>query len=407
MAELLYLDTARLGRMSPAAQQAHRDFAALAGEEGGSLYFEQFLAGGAADRPIAFQSRYPGLASWHGVAGLKRALRAHAGSPADFPVLLANRSAQLIKLAARLLFLTCRNVLTVDAGWPPYHDALAAERDRVGRRTTTVPVRREVFDGRETAGELIDRIVRSYRQNHCDGLFLPAVSHDGIRLPVEPIVRRIESEGELRFVVVDGAQAFCHVPTNLGRGYCDLFLAGCHKWLGSYLPMGVGFYGRLRSRQVVDAEASRMLATGELDDPLLRFTTQLEEGRLDGTTETVSLAALFTTHATASGFTLEGDGILEVLRSRITNVREVASAAPSSGWHPVGLNESLGSGILLLRQGRREVTATDPAAVRARFHEAGVALTAYADGTVRLAMPAEPLDAEALDRLEQAFRLAA
>ena len=32
MSELLYLDTARLGRMSPGAQQAHRDFVTLAGD---------------------------------------------------------------------------------------------------------------------------------------------------------------------------------------------------------------------------------------------------------------------------------------------------------------------------------------------------------------------------------------
>ena len=46
MASTLYLDTARLGRMCPEAQAADHDFARLAGEEGCSLYFEQFLRWG-------------------------------------------------------------------------------------------------------------------------------------------------------------------------------------------------------------------------------------------------------------------------------------------------------------------------------------------------------------------------
>ena len=39
----LYLDTARLGRMTLRAQQAYLDFVRLAGDEGGSLLFERFL----------------------------------------------------------------------------------------------------------------------------------------------------------------------------------------------------------------------------------------------------------------------------------------------------------------------------------------------------------------------------
>ena len=42
----LYLDTARLGRMSRRAQRAQIDFVRLAGEEGCSLYWDRFLRGG-------------------------------------------------------------------------------------------------------------------------------------------------------------------------------------------------------------------------------------------------------------------------------------------------------------------------------------------------------------------------
>ena len=45
----LYLDTARLGRMSPRAQRAQIDFVRLAGEEGCTLYWERFLRDGFGD----------------------------------------------------------------------------------------------------------------------------------------------------------------------------------------------------------------------------------------------------------------------------------------------------------------------------------------------------------------------
>ena len=43
-----------------------------------------------------------------------------------------------------------------------------------------------------------------------------------------------------KFVVVDGAQALGHVTEQLGLPYCDMFIAGCHKWLQGHLPMGIG-----------------------------------------------------------------------------------------------------------------------------------------------------------------------
>src|SRR5690349_14492821 len=100
--------------MSPGAAAAHRDFVALAGDEGGGLYFDRFLAGGLAACPAPFAARYPGLATWRGVGDLKADLRSLTACPAGLPVLLASRSAALIKFAARLLFHPCRNVLTTD-----------------------------------------------------------------------------------------------------------------------------------------------------------------------------------------------------------------------------------------------------------------------------------------------------
>src|SRR5690242_4419726 len=110
--------------MGPGARRAHLDFARLAGTEGASPFFERFVRYGAADWPVAAKNRYPGLAGWRGLRGLKDSVRALAGSDADLPVLIAGRSAALMKFAADLLCRRCRNVLTTDLGWPAYDHML-------------------------------------------------------------------------------------------------------------------------------------------------------------------------------------------------------------------------------------------------------------------------------------------
>src|SRR5581483_1979202 len=119
-----------MGRVSPGAAAALRDFVALAGDEGGGLYFDRFFTAGLENCPIPFASRYPGLATWRGVGPLKTALRSLADDHSDLPTLLASRSTSLVRFAARLLFHPCRNVLTTDLDWPPWSAILAAEAAR-------------------------------------------------------------------------------------------------------------------------------------------------------------------------------------------------------------------------------------------------------------------------------------
>ncbi len=71
----LYLDTARLGLMSPSAQLAARDFARLAGEGVSTLYFQRFLQVGFDGLEPRLRRELPGLALWTGVAGLQNAIR--------------------------------------------------------------------------------------------------------------------------------------------------------------------------------------------------------------------------------------------------------------------------------------------------------------------------------------------
>lgn len=146
MERLLYLDTARIGRITPGAQRAFIDYLTLVGQEGGSSYFERFLRHGLADCPSWMKNAYPSLNCWNGIESLKHSLRTLAGSQAELPVLLSLRTSQLMKLAARLMLRNCSNVLTTDLGWPSYYITLEAERVRSNATTTTVAVRNVVLE---------------------------------------------------------------------------------------------------------------------------------------------------------------------------------------------------------------------------------------------------------------------
>ena len=98
----LYLDTARLGRISPGAQQAHLEFVRLAAEEPSSLYFEDFLQHGSTTWPDSYQRRFPALMRWPGINGLKGQLAQVAGCRASSRVLIASRSLQLMALTGQL-----------------------------------------------------------------------------------------------------------------------------------------------------------------------------------------------------------------------------------------------------------------------------------------------------------------
>jgi Aminotransferase class-V len=392
--------------MTPRAQQAHFDFTRLAGEEGGSVFFERFLERGADAWPGRTADRYPGLSDWKGVRSLKESLRKLAGGRADLPVLLANRSAELMRLAARLLFRSCRNVLTTDLGWPRYHDILLSERGRPNRAVTTVRVRDALLRGQCTEDEAVARVCGEYVHQGCDGLFLTAVSNLGVRLPVERVVRAVEAAAQVWFVVIDGAQDFCHVSADLRNEYCDLYLAGCHKWLGAYHPMGLGFYGRRRSRSVIETLLSQLLRAGELNDPLLQFSTRLEAGAQDDVGETVNLSSLFS----CQGAVADAPGMgrpTSLLTSRLENQDQAAGVAESTGWRPLLPCPALRTGILLLEAARdAKRKAVSAAEVRSAFYRQGVALTAYEEGMIRLSMPEAGWGPGELDHLAAALRSA-
>lgn len=391
--------------MSPGALKALTEFVRLTAEEPSGLYFEQFLKDGADAWPTVIARRYPGLNCWQGIAALKQSLLKLVGSPPDGQVLLASRSAQLMELAAISQFRVCRRVLTTDLSWPAYDEVLRRQALSRNARVETIPLRQSILFNGMSSRELIDHIAEAYVSRGCDGLFLPAVDNLGVQLPVRQIVRAIESRlaKEIGFVVVDGAQAIGHVPLDLCHDTCDILVAGCHKWLRAYLPMGLAFYGRRRSRYIIDQTIPGALKYRQIDDPLLRFIRQIETDDSNGYLETTNISPLFSCCGAVTDLTRSPDRIREASAVRASNAERILDAMTGTGWKWLRPDDGLRSSVVLLHSQRADVRSAAPESVRAAFRQAGLSLSNYDAGMVRLSMPDIPLSSGALGRVRHAM----
>ncbi|MCI0539564.1 MAG: aminotransferase class V-fold PLP-dependent enzyme, partial [Verrucomicrobiales bacterium] len=379
---LLYLDTARLGPMSPSAQRAQLDFVRLAAEVPSSLYFEEFLRDGYEAWPSSHQARFPGLATWTAVRGLKDSLRTLAGAPDNWNVLLTSRSLSLVRLAARRMFHVCRNVLTTDLSWPSYQQAIERHVQRYGARVTVFPLRDQILYQHWTVSDVVSHLSTAFAANGCDGLFLPAVDHLGVRLPIREIVRQIKRRRELRFSIIDAAQAFCQVPIAECFDCADFVVAGSHKWMGAYLPTGIGFVGRRYRHSQDQSQRSGRNNNQAITDPLLHFTQQLHTGGLDGHSETVNVTPLFTCSAAAA------DAVVTLqLHAAIPPIEIVQKKIPvSRNWQPRQPHESLRSRIVLFETRCAALRRESTEAIRRLWLEAGLVVTAYPGGRVRVSL---------------------
>ena len=389
--------------MCPEAQAADHDFARLAGEEGCSLYFEQFLRCGFTALPPSLARQYPGLSFWAGVTAFKNDLKTAICLPRQRRVLVANRSAQLVRLAAKLLCQRCENILVTDMEWPAYIRALATECQRTGRLLTTVPMREAVLRDKICQDEAIDRLLDHYRRHNCDGLFLSAVTYQGVQLPVRQFVQSLQPREKPRFVVVDGAQALNHVPLGLADEYCDLLLAGCHKWLRAYQPLGLAFCCRRSSEKLVATTLSEMQARGEIDDPLLAFTNQLEAQSTESYSETVNLVPMFTAAAAVRRMLYSAKAKREELATQMANADRVADQAAATGWQPLRPTLLMQSGVLLLESRNQDTRQVPTDIIRQHFLTAGIAITVYDGGLLRASLPDWPMTSSDLPRLQSSL----
>lgn len=394
----LYLDTARLGQMSPRACCASVDFARFASEHGCSLYLTRLLQDGFSAWPDSLQQCYPGLSDWQGLDGLATQIRVIAQCRPDTDVAVATRSAELMRLAAKLLIGRCRNVLITDLSWPAYEAIFASERRSAACRCTRLNLRQAILRDRLGPDRVVSRIAEVFTSHRCDGLFLPLVDNLGVHLPVPAIVDRLRATSELRFTVIDAAQAIGHVPLNLSADYCDLLLAGCHKWLQAFFPLGLALFGRASSTAYIRDSLQRWTAAGDLDDPLLRFSDEITTRRWRAFGETVNIVPLLTASGAAA----------DVLRRRASlATREcrnrIAEVAQLNGWNAIAPHADLTSRVLLFEPRNIARTTALSEQLKDSFQESGITLSTYENGMIRLSLPFVELDIEDLETLSRGF----
>ncbi len=386
----LYLDTARLGPMSPGAQLAARDFARLAGEELSTLYFQQLLRGDTS--AIATAADLVALAGWSGIGGIQKRVRRLVGLPAGAPVLFASRTASHLRWAARELWSRCKRVFVPDTAWSPYVRILEQERQRMGGQIVPASIRDNVQGGHLDSQGLVARMIQAFVRQDCDGLFLAAVSHDGVHIPPAQLLTALRREANVRFVVIDGAQELAHVPIDLETSGCDIWLAGAHKWLGSHQPLGIACLANPQS--ATGLHQSLLDESHDGDDPLLRFLLRLQGHKVHDVWETVNLAPLFSTWGALGDLLTEPGSPVSYCRQRQENAALVNQLALSHGWQPAALCPSLATGIVVLSAQNRAIRQRPAEELETAFEHSGITLTALGEGRLRLSMPVSPLNAD-------------
>ena len=397
----LFLDTARYGQMSPLAQAAVGDYLRCQSEAGISPHLDDLLHHGWNAWPRELQARFPHLSVWPGLSDLRKKLQHVVDARPQSQVLFANRSCQLMQFAARLFFGPCRNVLITDCTWPNYETILRRQLGHAGRSVCKVAVREQLLRGQMSKDELVGQLMNEFVRRHCDGIFLPAVDNFGIAFPVQEIVDRISQMAMLRFVVVDGVQAFGHVPANLSQDYCDFYFTGCHKWLGSGIPMGIGFYGKRRSAGYIETRLSQSLQLNFVDDPLLVFSEGLVRGVPYPFGETVNLLPLIACSGALSDLVVRDGGRDE--KAEKSGGAALAASAAEQGWRPLLPDEALRSSIVMLER-PCSAQSEDAVELRRGFADRGVYLSSYSDGRIRLALPPRILSTSELEVFDQAMR---
>jgi hypothetical protein len=309
-----------------------------------------------------------------------------------------------MKLAGRLLFRGGQSALVTDLAWPSYQRILKREARKADTRLDRLQVRAGILRRAISAEKIVEMIIDRIFAKKAGGVFIPEVSHDGIRLPVAEIVQAIRQSVPNTFVVVDGSQAFGQLPLDISRPPCDFYLGGCHKWLGSHLPLGIGFCPNPNTAVNVENTCNNLIDRRILDDPLLAFLESIQAGRQRRFTETVNLSPLFSCRGSVEDQFIEGS-LAGRFRRRLLNADMVRRIARMTGWIPVLPDEEFRSASVLLRPASSIVRGCSSAALRERFHTRGIALTCYDHGIIRLSMPSDPLLRNQAGMLIQALAL--
>lgn len=308
----------------------------------------------------------------------------------------------MVRVAARLLFRKCRNVLTSDLNWPHWQAIVAEEAARGGQQVTVASVRDALFDDYLTAPEVTRLLTDTFITNECDAVFLPAVSNLGIRLPIHDLLTELKRTSQLRFALVDAAQSFCHLPVPT-TPLSDVTITGCHKWLCGSLPLGVAVCGRpiiaVQIRGILESSDSSV----GLDDPLLRFSQGICHHSVEHYSETVNVAPLFSANAAIRSRRMDADSLQKQISQRLHNVDSIVQATVGTAWKPQEPDISLRSGIVLMKSSNADIQSLAADALRSRFRDHGVALSTYNHGLARISAPSTLFSQDETDSLCKTF----
>ncbi|QDV42486.1 Aminotransferase class-V [Stieleria neptunia] len=379
-----YLDSARLGLMSPSASRRHGELARFATTAAASPLMDTLLQDGGEAWPETVQREFPELSSYPGIPGFRRRLLETLGCEDWQRLVLGTSSNSLIRIASQLLFGPCERVLTTDLAWPVYRKVLercAADRSRT---LHVIPLRQFIARNCPTGPEIADFVFKQFRKHSCDGLFLTAVSHDGIRLPAGEMISAIKRRSEVKVSVIDGAQEFAQVDHHGSLRASDFYMTSGHKWAGSFIPIAIGVFGTNRSASRIDQIATDQIDSGLIDDPLMQLCWDSTDSPSIAAPSTANVAALFACDAAITDLASEPeaerckslgdssvDGLLEQLAEKGWQTTPGSTACRSRTWV---LNHASLAGY-------------SPAEIRVRFASQGIALTAYDQGVIRLSIP--------------------
>ncbi len=372
--EVLYLDTARLGKIANGAQRALTDVLRFNKAYGASTYFDDLLFGG--HQQLKSPNDFRGLRSWNGIENLRTDFKHLVFGKETGEAVFASRSSSLMALASKMVFSRCRNVLVTDLNWQPYVDILTAAIPNDSCKITFVPIKHLIFDDRSSASDLVHFLKAAYIQNGCDGLFLPAVCDRGVKLPVKLLLEELKQYARVRFSLMDAAQAINHIDLQDAANAVDFTIAGTHKWLRAFEPMGVGLFATTGSCSFIRSTIERYLLSDCLADPLLQFT----ESRVRGS-ETVNLQPLFAASgAISDSLTNRIDETqLDIFRSRIVAISEAA------GWTLGNTHPELATRIVLAH--KKKFGHFAPDVIRKFMMNFGVAISDFGSGQCRVSTP--------------------
>lgn len=338
--------------------------------------------------PDRLQRQFQGLSNWDGLNLFREKVNAFVGV-ADANCLLSSRTKELMRFSSLLMFSRCRRVLVSDLTWPPYVFCLAEEARRRNAKFNVVSISKSVLSGEADRESVADAIADEYMRLNCDGLFLPALSHLGVKLPIEIIADKIRANGALRFLVLDASQAAGQVPLDSLAKTADLAFFGTHKWISSFTPLGIATLARHESRAFILDSAKRWLQNGLIQDPLWQFVDGKQELHFG---ETVNLTPIFC----AGGAILDAEN---ETTSSLHHLHEPTDAL-CNGWNRMPISKCLQSKILMLQ---RNSECREKQLLRREFAKHGVSVTTYDGGKCRISIPMSGLCGNSIEKLNRAL----